>query len=808
MDPGWNYEVSHERDASYQTGGSDMATLQQFLSRPLRIYGGTWTPGAAFNASFNPWELYFSNSNVLDKINLFRNLRCDLHIKVMINGNGFYYGRILVSYNPYTVNDDVTRLRTPLLTQDLVQASQKPHILLDPSTSQGGEMVLPFIWPENWLDITQASWWSGMGDLYLSDFNILRHANGGTDAISINVLAWAENVELCIPTTALAQSGKMPAKKAKKKKPQVSISNKSELNDSGGGLISQPASAIAAAANMLAAIPVIRPYALATSMIADKVGSVARIFGYSRPQNLQPVSPFVPRFLTSLANTDTSENVQKLSVDSKNELTIDSRVMGLDGSDELTIQSIASRDSFLVGMDWFETNVYGDILGSFRVDPMALQVLSASPVREIHPTALCFASAPFRYWRGSMIFRFQIVASQFHKGRLKIAYDPNKWNSNDYNQAFSTVIDISETRDFEYVVHWTQTKAWCDVRTYGDAQFSYTYNTSGIAVTPDQNTCNGSLTISVVNELSTASSSIGDQVYILAWVRAGPDYELAVPRDVDSIAYLSPFQQQSGAMSDDIPPSRPHSVDVYQSNEAQGDENLVYQGERIVSFRQLLKRYWYHRTYLSEAAASTAYLTYVSQIFPFYRGWSTTGVDQGIDSTAATSPYNFTGYTLMNYLTPAFAMRRGGIRYKYVAAVRTVNNVAQPTMQVSRLPSPTTYSHTEVAVATTLTESELLKRTVAIKHTGDGAALTPVRINPVLEIEFPFYTRGQRFVPARDLSYTTGRSHDAFVLTTYGGTATGLAGVDTYVAAAEDFNLGFYVGAPVLFSYADPNTPP
>jgi len=62
---------------------------------------------------------------------------------MLISGNSFYYGRALVSYNPFLLRDDVTRNRA-FFEQDLVGASQKPHFMLDPTTSQGGEMMLPF----------------------------------------------------------------------------------------------------------------------------------------------------------------------------------------------------------------------------------------------------------------------------------------------------------------------------------------------------------------------------------------------------------------------------------------------------------------------------------------------------------------------------------------------------------------------------------------------------------------------------------------------------------------------------------------
>jgi len=163
-DTPWSYDITASPDETTQLAGFSDAQLGDFLSRPVKIKEYQWTPGVALSvARFNPWTEFFSNADVLDKINRYRNLRCNLRLKVLVNGNSFYYGRALLSYNPYTDFDQVTVNRA-FIAQDLIQASQKPHLLLDPTTSQGGEMLLPFLWPENYLDITVPGWEDNMGE--------------------------------------------------------------------------------------------------------------------------------------------------------------------------------------------------------------------------------------------------------------------------------------------------------------------------------------------------------------------------------------------------------------------------------------------------------------------------------------------------------------------------------------------------------------------------------------------------------------------------------------------------------------------
>jgi len=204
-DTPWSYDITANPDETTKLAGFSDAQLGDFLSRPVKIKEYQWTPGVALSVTrFNPWTEFFNNADVLDKINRYRNLRCNLRLKVLVNGNSFYYGRALLSYNPYIANDQVTVNRA-FIAQDLIQASQKPHLLLDPTTSQGGEMLLPFLWPENYLDITVAGWDDNMGEIDIHDFDVLQHANGGTDPITISVFCWAENLTLAVPTTNQAQ---------------------------------------------------------------------------------------------------------------------------------------------------------------------------------------------------------------------------------------------------------------------------------------------------------------------------------------------------------------------------------------------------------------------------------------------------------------------------------------------------------------------------------------------------------------------------------------------------------------------------
>ena len=87
-----------------------------------------------------------------------------------------------------------------------------------------------------------------------------------------------------------------------------------------------------------------------------------------------------------------------------------------------------------------------------------------------------------------------------------------------------------------------------------------------------------------------------------------------------------------------------------------------------------------------------------------------------------------------------------------------------------------------------------------------GTHVTAASTNPVLEYETPFYSKGQRFVPARKINLydTVDRAHE-LSCDVPGSTPSNAYRIDRYVSIAEDFQLGMYVGAPIVYYYGDPD---
>jgi hypothetical protein len=819
--PQWSYTVDSMPDSTFGMADASDADLGSFFSRPIKIAAYPWAVNQLFFVKFNPWNLFFTNPRVMNRITNFNLLRCKLHVRIVLNGNGFYYGRAIASYIPLHTHDEFTRDRA-FFIQDVVAASQRPHVYLDPTYSQGGTIQLPFVWYKNALNIPLMEW-DEMGTMVIHGIQNLKNSNGNTDPITVSVFAWAEDVSLSIPTCQ--DPGALTPQLKEVFVPQAK-------DEYGMGIVSRPASMVARAAGALSNAPVIGMYARATELAARAIGGIATIFGYSRPVELAPIVPYKPTLIGNLCNTNVSDTSQKLTLDVKQELTIDPRVMGLGDSDEMDILSVAMRESWLTSFAWPLGEPIETPLWHCEVSPVLWNELNS----EIHMPACCFAAMPFRRWKGTMKYRFQFVASAFHKGRIKIVYEPFYPTTNEYNTNYLRVVDLAKERDFTVSIGWGSELALLNHRQPGQDTVPYTDGTPLFA--PPTSFANGVISVYVVNELTAPTDDSANGIEVNVFVSVGEDFEVYDPDSAyienyvffdpdtpptilaQSQVQAEPFEPQSGEEVMNQPDSdltkaesEPIKSDVNQTLATQlpTASHLVdvYYGDPIASFRQCLKRYTLHTVITPpDSTASATLITLKNSNFPYYRGNCPGAVD-----TSAVGGYNYCKATLMNYVTAAYTCRRGGIRRKYVR-VNGFNDVKSQIMMVTRVANlfGGGYSITNTSVPVQNNSNSNARHrfySVALPHTWDGTFATVVDQNPVCEVEIPYYFN-VRFSPGKQANWTS----DTTTFRKYHRVDTIVEAKNDdpvalfcFVAAGEDFNLGFFTGAPVMY-YVSPSADP
>lgn len=793
------------------------AMLSNFLKRPVKIHTMTWSTADLVGDLFSqilPWDLYFNDTNIKYKLNNFAFLKCDLKVKVVLNASQFLYGAMYMSYLPMDGIFQDNILNTSALPYAPATArTQRPHLWIYPQNSEGGEMTLPFFYHKDWLSVPLRSDFQTMGKLTFSILAPLRSANGVAEDVTVQVYAWAENVQISGPTTQLAmQAGVVK-------------------DEYGQGVVSKPASAIASVASKLQSIPYIGPFARATEIGARAVGSIASLFGFSNPPVISNVQPLKPSPFPHLASPEICYPVEKLTLDPKNELTVDPTIHGLPRTDELDITSIVTRECFLTAFEWLRTDAPDSLKFSARVQPNYYHTSTLGAATEIQMSPLTFVNQMFEFWRGDIIFRFRVIASQFHKGRFRISWEPysnaTQLTPDTTHLVQNVIVDIGKDSDVEMRIPFHQALPWLRSNMTLSAANTNWKNSIPFNLSVDQSFHNGMITVRTLTDLTSPTADAAlTAVTVLVFVRGAENLEFAGPRTVsgpDAQTYYSVWPAQAGVV-DDLT-HRTQDVVAGSTYTPKPSRFLEHMGEQVTNLRVLLRRSTLHSHWSSEATASNPYVVFSSILsaFPYYFGYANTlkngtGTKIGVDSASPMVagvgiPFNWSYDSYLNWIAPAFIGWRGSINWvinhnsggRYASSIR-----------VARDPFYTNDAFQ--SLQTTLNQNKNQQKMLYNASYGSmaGLALTNQQTNAGLAVSVPFYSP-YKFTPCNPYRANRWSQSDGSIIPW--NTCIDLSGqqvagnnpvtsykVDRYVAAGPDFNLLFFINAPTRFMYN--NIPP
>lgn len=797
MQPHSTTEILHSEEEVSANMAMDSVSLADFLSRPTLISTLTWleTDIPGVRATYNPWKDFFNTTTIRYKLNNWAFIRCNLHVRAVFNASPFYYGSAMLNWRPLQgispsfIHDD------PVSAKELIPFSQMPgRAMLEPQCPEDVEMVLPFFWPANFLRAEELDDFTNMGILYFNIINALKSANGvvGT-GITVKLYAWATEVSLSGPSVGLAmQDGKID---------EYAMD----------GPISKPASAIANIASRLGNIPIIGRFATATQIGASAVGHIAKLFGFTNVPVIGDQVGFQPRALPPIATTDIGFPFEKLTVDSKNELTIDHRSVGLDSADELPIASIVQRESYLTSFAWSSAAAADTVLFSSAVTP-ALYDATPAPNQYLYMTPMCWLSSMFNFWRGDVIFRFRVVCSKYHRGRLKISYDPDGYPGLNVSVDQSShlimtkIVDIDEDTNIELRIPYQQYQAWC--RPPGAQTFTLPtrkWDVSGFF--HSRGSTNGSLVVTVQTLLTGPVDPI--DVSVQVYVRGAENMDFASPNTI-GIGGLTPTTIQDGELP------VPEEVKNQTSNEIISVSSgkisspidhlyLTYMGERVASLRVLLRRQCKVFTYAAPADSVQDYVikTLTMPRVPTMLGYDSHGLDtvKGLIDVANT--YNFSWHrpNFLSYVSSAFRGNRGSVNWscvfdcgagtplKYFSVVRDKGNITVGKTFVSANMG-TTSANNKFFYANT-------------SSTGAGACVATGQTSNAANWQMPFYSEYKfTFNDTARTNYNAGEFPTSDMWTaewslsgTYGCTPNS-AKLHLYAGAGTDFDLLYFLHVP------------
>lgn len=791
LDVGGSEPVSASAGSSNssQQGSRAVNEIKDFLKRPVQIYKTAIAVGAECSLALSVWDLYTLIPSVRAKLRNYTYFRGDLRVRISISGTPFHYGKILVSYQPIPgVNECLTNLATclaanaafrPCVLNYLSQATGSAVMSVNENTPL--EITCPFISTKPMHRLYNAGVTSALaaadsyfdldtaGDLYIYSLNVVKALNATSTPIYMQVYAWMDNVDLGTNTgthlVITTEAG--PFGDERRTGPVEWITSK-----------------ISAVSGVLAvAVPEIAPFALASQIAFGALSKVSALFGWSKPvliQNSQLVkqAPFANTALT--IGTDTSVRVV---LDPKQEITIDPRAVGI-SYDDMTIKHMASRMSYLTTFNWLDTDdAMSGVIWSCRVHPNLVTPHVGVTYVWSQPTAMAMAVAPFEFWRGDITFRFEIVCSSFHRGKIAIFYEPNVSQytlinaSLSLNKQFLRVVDIQETQTFDIDVNWAAPRAWLRNTNAATAPYniilpSTTFQAEGYV--------NGYIGVVPFTELQSPDTS---DIYVNVYVCC---------KDLQVNGFTSknlPSQRrlltEAGSFPGTCLSSLPVStLDLNESTATRDKICIEHFGEQPLSFRALLKR---KVTTIVFSANGAAHETF-AHTGPIY-----------FLNKLAFGATSVTGVQLdmFSYLRYAYLGVRGSMRY--ACGLQNIGwNGAAP-FKMGLLP-PADYA----AVATSNTPASA---TAYPRLSLEGTSMEIPATCGALEVELPFYS-SNLFVFAGpdkcDDSALTNTTMEKVWYRNYSFhylcTAVQVSYMNLEVSSGEDFTYLRYLGAPYYTS--------
>lgn len=631
-------------------------SLAKFLSRPTLIDQRVWATSdlAGYLATtIEPWHLFLSNAVITRKLTNYAFLRAKLCIKVVINATPFHFGLMRVAYEPNVnaanTGDRRSMIRTNTVSNAsyVIPLSQLPGVWLHPADDSGGELTVPFFRHNNWLKLNLAAPAKTMGALYYYIAAPLALASAtGTSSLTIDTFAWMEDIELCASTAELTLQAK----------------------DEYDGVVSAPASAISKVAGRLTDIPVIGKFARATQIGASAVASIASLFGFTNTPVITDIPARLPVPGPAIASSEIGAQIQKLTLDPKQELSVDPTLHGVPADDEMSIAHIAQRPSALAIDAWSTTDAVGTVLFNANVSPSLFEFVEIDDAalvtqsRRVYHTPMSYVGMMFTHWRGDIVFDFEVICTKFHKGRLKIAWDPlgsGGAAALPENTVYTTVLDIGKNNKATFRVPYHQAFAW--LRTRGISRENWTY---GNSLPVNDQFDNGLFVVSVLTPLMSPVSP--QTINFLVTVRAAENLEFANLRSCLGESSSSPPPSFFALQAKD-------TVEVDAGEEVFGDAGDQHPnryalnfGECVASLRAVLHRMSIYDVSTPFNQSATKFSTYgksYSRLPPMY-GFDPAGLSTATKVlSAGTAPFNFCPTHPITYVAMMYGAFRGGVNY-------------------------------------------------------------------------------------------------------------------------------------------------
>lgn len=561
--------------------------VKTYLEKPQLLASGflaSTDTASAFTQFIFP-QVYGTKAMWVEKTRGYFGIRMDLSFRLVVNASRFQQGRYMLLWKPFGGSVGDSTKNAAIMNghvSTLVQRSQMPHAEIDINCDTEIQFDIPFSNMYNWChvrSIAGTSAFNSLGAIQIYPYVPLS-AVAGQLQCGYNLYVSAKNVELI--GASVPQSGRFNVTRRGKNE------TNSEQESANMGPISSIMSRVSAASSILTQVPLISSYASTAGWMSDIIGNVASTFGYSRPVNLEHAQRMTKEIFPYFSNTDGPDNSFPMALSYKNELAPMTGISPTD-LDEMDFSFLCTIPTFNRIVKW-ETNTthpVGTLLDSWRVSPYGLGINTTTVNGALlnHYAPYQFVASRFKFWRGTMVYKFKIVKTEFHSGRISFSFSPLCFSQlagavqsfADLPYIHRQIIDLRIDNEIILKVPFVSDIPW------------------RVVAAPTNNDATGFFALHVIDPL-IAPDTVNQSVSIIVEACMGPDAEFAVP---DEVLFNTPFYgaaPQMGAF-DSIANVEPNACN--QVNDTVGamstiDDSLINAslciGEKITSFRKFMRR--------------------------------------------------------------------------------------------------------------------------------------------------------------------------------------------------------------------------
>jgi hypothetical protein len=688
----------------------DKLYLDDFFKRPVLLDVRNISLNTNIDYVLNPYAIWSFLPSVRNKLAHYAYFRGNMKLRFSISSSKFHYGSLLASYQPLPAtnrNYQVLKNLSPITDQKRQfrqnYFSQSPNLCyINAGQDDDVQLDLPFTSPQNSLRLFNESDESVidntdfyedfglMGDLFITSLGKFHSASPtDTSDLSITVYGWMEDVELSTPTNT-----------------RITVTAESEFLTNP---ISSTATAISNAAEQLSDVPIIATFAKATQIAATAISQIALMFGFSKPTNVAPPSFAKQVTFSNGATIIGRDTAFKLTCDPKQELALMNDILGSGSHDPLAHKYITSIPSLIDVLTFNGISVpYQTTLLTIPITPMLgthfVETSSTATRQLMMNSALAQVSMNYTYWRGTVSFRFDVVASNFTRGKLMFIYEPNgtasyidrKDRPTILNQQYITTLDLEKERSITIHVGFNSHRNFAEVHSSNGTQGGVRpyFNTAGdstleVIESNRRGQSTGVLTVRPATSITEIDSLA--PMYINTYVYSD-DMEFTEPWDHEKMGLNSNINAESayeqGEPINKVQMQDDHVVKVSGitstiNRMCPNNKNLYHAhfGEKIESLRVLLKR--------DQSAFLMAHTSTNTIEHPLYPPHNNFLIPRSVSITNNNGRVN-----TFNIMRHCFLGVRGGIRYR--VSSRSDNFISNIYIKYkrTRLDIPTASVHT------------------------------------------------------------------------------------------------------------------